>query len=182
MVLSSPSGGGKTTVALALARELPFLKLSRSLTTRAPRGSEQSGRDYDYITDAEFDRIRDAGGFAEWAQVHGHRYGTPAAFVRETCATGDCPLLVIDVEGGKAIKRFDPRTALIFLMPPSLDELKARLRARHTESPADLNIRLNNAAREIAESAKYDYIITNEQLDLAVSQVRRVLLRLRNDQ
>jgi guanylate kinase len=181
-VLSSPSGGGKTTVALALVRELPFLKLSRSTTTRAPRGDEREGREYDYISDAEFDRIRDAGGFAEWAMVHAHRYGTSASFVRDTCVAGDCPLLVIDVEGGKAIKRFDPRTVLIFLMPPSLEELENRLKARHTESPADLNIRLNNAAREIAESAKYDYIITNEQLDLAVSQVRRVLLRLRNGQ
>jgi guanylate kinase len=177
-VLSAPSGGGKTTVAHALVRELKFLKLSRSATTRSPRGSESEGREYHYIGKAEFDRIRDAGGFAEWAEVHGHRYGTPASFVRETCAKGEHPLLVIDVQGGLAVKKFDPRSVLIFLMPHSLDELEKRLNERRTDSPGEINIRMDNARREIAESMKYDYIVINEQIDLAISQVRRVLSRL----
>ena len=179
VVLSSPSGGGKSTVADGLARKCEFLRRSRSTTTRPPRAGEEAGRDYDFVTEAEFESMKAGGEFVESAYVHGHQYGTPKAFVVKTCRDGFCPLLVIDVQGGLSVKRHDPRTVLVFLMPPSLDELERRLRGRHTESPDALETRLGNARQEIAESAKYDYIVVNEQLDLAIDQVCRVLTRER---
>lgn len=175
VVLSSPSGGGKSTAAAGVLDRLPFVKRSRSLTTRPIRVGEVDGRDYDFVTEAEFERRKAAGAFVETAWVHGHRYGTTLEFVESVCRAGDCPLLVIDVQGGLAMKRYDPRTVLVFLMPPSLTEVEQRLRDRHTESREDLEMRLRNARGEIAESAKYDYIVVNDELALAVEQVCRVL-------
>ena len=132
--------------------------------------------DYDFVSQAEFVGMREAGAFAEWAEVHGHCYGTTKSFVAGECAVGRCPLLVIDVQGGRAMKAYDPRTVLVFLMPHSLGEMAERLRARRTESADAIERRLNNARREIAESLQYDYIVTNDELDLACDQVRHVIL------
>ncbi len=176
VILSSPSGGGKTTVADMLIKELPFLRRSRSTTTRPHRTGEQPGRDYEFVSGAEFERRKSLCEFAEWAVVHGYLYGTSKAFVEETCNGGVCPLLVIDVQGGLAMKRYDPHTVLLFLMPHSLAELEGRLRSRETESREALEMRLNNARQEIAAAVNYDYIIVNEQLNLAVNQVCHVLM------
>jgi len=175
VVLSAPSGGGKRPVAAALVGRLAFVRKSVAVTPRPPRAGETPGRDYDFVNGGEFDKRSAAGEFVESAEVHGHRYATSAAFVAEACAAGACPLLVIDVQGGMAMKRHDPGTALVFLMPPSMDELERRLRERETESEEALEMRLANARREIAEAGKYDYIVINDQLDPAVNQVCFVL-------
>lgn len=175
IVLSAPSGGGKSTVAGALVASLAYVRRSRSVTTRPPRPGETAGADYEHVTPEAFARMRESAAFAEWAEVHGHAYGTTRAFVDGECAAGRCPLLVIDVQGGLAMKRADARALLLFLMPHSLEVLEARLRERRTESPEALATRLRNARGEIAEAVKYDYIVVNESLDLSCRQAERVI-------
>ena len=176
VVLSAPSGGGKDSVAAGLAAAVPFLRKSRSTTTRAPRSGEVEGREYEFVSGEEFDRRREAGAFAEWAEVHGARYGTASAFLHATCAAGACPLLVIDVQGGMAIRRAHPDAVQIFLMPHALPEIERRLRARGTENEAGLARRLANARGEIAAALDYDYHVVNESIDLATGQVAHVIM------
>jgi len=180
VVLSSPSGGGKTTIAEGLLAALPWLRKSRSTTTRSPRPGERDGVDYEFVTPEEFERRKVAGEFAEWAEVHGHSYGPSKAFVEETCAAGLCPLLVIDVQGGRSIRLAYPDALLVFLMPPSLDELERRLRGRKSEPDAHLEARLRKAPEEIAAGREYDYIVLNESLGLAIEQVGAILSRERD--
>jgi guanylate kinase len=175
VVLSAPSGGGKSTVAAGLLKALPFLMQSRSVTTRVPRGDEVRGREYDFITVEEFGRLRDSGGLAEWAGVHGHFYGTPRAFLDAEFAAGRCPLLVIDVQGGLQIRRSVPGSVLLFLMPHDLAVTRKRLEERMTDQPGDIEMRLANALKEIAAAAEYDYHIVNESLSAAVGAAVRVI-------
>ena len=170
VILSSPSGGGKSTVASALLAKLPFLSRSRSCTTRAMRAGEKAGVDYDFITKEEFARIRDSGGFLEWAAVHGNEYGTPRAFIEEECRAGRLPLQVIDVQGGLQVREARPDALLLFLMPPSLEEVEKRLKNRATERKEDAKLRMRNAPGEIAAAREYDYIIVNDNLDHAILQ------------
>ena len=176
VVISAPSGGGKDTVAATLLKEVEFLKLSRSMTSRPMRTGESRGREYIFTTKEEFETLKAAGRFVETAEVHGHLYGTPKEFIEETCASGLCPLLVIDVQGGMLMKDYDPATVLIFLMPPSMRELEKRLRGRETDPPEEIKTRLENARKEIEMAPKYDYIIVNERLDQTVSDVRQAIL------
>lgn len=175
VVLSSPSGGGKTTIGEAVMKELPYLVRSRSTTTRAPRGSEVNGVDYDFVSPERFDSLVAESAMVEWAEVHGNRYGTSRAFVEATCAAGQCPLLIIDVQGGRSLRRAVPESLLIFLMPPSLAEVERRLRSRATESEAALEVRLRNAKGEIAASPEYDYTVVSDALGLAISQTRDLI-------
>lgn len=175
MVLSSPSGGGKSTVAQALVEKIPYLKRSRSLTTRPRRAGEKDGVDYDFVSRDEFSRVRDAGGFIEWAEVHGNEYGTPKAFLEEECSAGNLPLLVIDVQGGLKVRSARPDALLVFLMPPSIDEAERRLKNRGTEAEKDAQLRIRNAVGEIAVAPKYDYIVVNAELDKAIDHVRDII-------
>ncbi len=175
IVISSPSGGGKTTIAEAVMQELPWLTRSRSVTTRAPRGTERSGVEYDFVSPDEFDRLVAADAFVEWARVHENRYGTTRAFVESACAAGTCPLLIIDVQGGRSIRKALPDALLIFLMPPSLADIERRLRGRATETEAALAVRLGNAREEIAASPEYDYTVVSDALDIAIRQTRDLI-------
>jgi guanylate kinase len=175
IVLSGPSGVGKDTVLVALRRLDPTLRYSVSYTTRAPRPGEVDGVSYSFIDEATFRRMADAGEFLEWAEVHGHRYGTSEARVREALDRGEDIVLKIDVQGAAWIR---PRVAgaiLIFLLPPSEDELRRRLVTRDTEDPAALELRYRNAVDELAECAAYDHRVVNDDVDRAAAEIREIV-------
>ena len=179
VVISSPSGGGKTTVVRALRRTLPRLGRSISVTTRPRRPGERSGRDYHFILPGEFRRLRRDGRLLEWARVHGAYYGTPRGPIERALRRGRDVILSIDVQGARQVRRaFGRRALLIFLVPPSMTHLRQRLRARRTETPASLKQRLAAAAREIACAEWYDVQLVNDRLADTVARLLAVL-RLR---
>lgn len=173
VVLAGPSGVGKTTVVAALRAELPRLYFSVSATTRAARPGEVDGRDYHFITNAEFDQMIAEGALLEWANIHSglHRSGTPAAPVEEHLAAGDPVLVEVDLAGARAIKAARPEALLVFLAPPSWDDLVARLSGRGTESPEVVRRRLDTAREELAASGEFDVSVINDD-------PRRVVRRL----
>lgn len=175
-VLSSPSGGGKTTVLERLLRRNRCLARSVSVTTRAPRAGERDGADYRFVTLSVFRRLRRQGALLESARVHGAYYGTPKAPVLAALAQGRHVALSLDVQGARSIRRLMQRQAvLIFLMPPSREHLIARLQARSTESPAAIRRRLSIAAQEIACARWYDHTVVNDRLPHAVRAVAQVI-------
>ena len=177
VVVSSPSGTGKTTLCRKLLAEYPSLRFSVSCTTRKPRPGEKNGVDYDFIDDAGFDRMVADGGFAEWAHVHGNRYGTTVAAVRDALSDGHDVLFDIDYQGGRQIKAtFYTEAVLVFLLPPSLEELARRLRSRNTEAPDAIERRLRKAHDELKQYGLYDYLIVNDELARAYDQLRAVYL------
>lgn len=173
VVLSGPSGVGKTTVGRALLKALPGLAPSVSATTRKPRPGEQDGRDYCFVDEAAFQ----AGDFLEQAQVHGNRYGTPRAPVEALRKEGKDVLLVIDVQGARQVRAKIPEAILIFLEPPGWEELARRLKGRGTESPEALERRLEDARTELAEAGRYDHRVVNDRLEEAVGRIRKILER-----
>ena len=184
LVLSSPSGAGKSTIAASLLRDDRDLTLSISVTTRARRGNEVDRQHYHFITPADFAMRRDAGAFLEHAEVHGHHYATPAAPVQEALLAGRDMLFDIDWQG--AVQLFEQARAdivSVFILPPSMDELAMRLQRRATDAPEVIERRLNNARREIEEWTRYDYVIVNDDLGRAYDQVRAILTaeRLRRE-
>ena len=167
-ILSAPSGAGKTTLYNGLKLVHPEIKLSVSCTTRVRRAGEVNGRDYRFITQMEFDRMKAAGEFAEWAKVHGNDYGTPRKPLDHSVQTGRDILLDIDVQGARQIKRSYPLAVSIFLLPPSLQELKRRLASRGTDGREIIERRLANAQGEIGEILNYDYYVENRDVAAAV--------------
>ncbi len=174
LVLSAPSGGGKTTACGLLLKRLPWLSRCVTATTRPPRPGERHGRDYWFLNEAEFRARVAEGGFFEYAQVHGHYYGTPAREVREALRKGRSLVLVLDVQGGAAVKGRHPDSVLVFLAPPSMAELRRRLLRRGTDAPADLRRRLREASRECEAGLGYDYLIINDELDETVEALAQV--------
>jgi guanylate kinase len=176
VVLSGPSGSGKSTLAQRLLA-LPGLRLkvSISATTRAPRPGEQAGRDYFFVTKEQFEQMRD--GLLESAQVHGNQYGTPQGPVREAMAAGTCVLLVIDVQGGLQVRERVPGSLLIFVKPPDLLTLEARLRARGTDDDMAIERRLTGARRELELASSYDVHVINDDLERTVGDLAAILTR-----
>lgn len=172
LVISSPSGGGKSTIYKAiLERGEPFA-FSVSATTRPPRADEIDGVHYNFIDDAEFDRMISDGEFAEWANVHGHRYGSPKKYVEEALAKNKIMIFEIDVQGAMQLKKSYPDDAvLVFIAPPSRKETEKRLRERKTDSPEDIALRLNNAVKEIEFYRDYNYLVFNDRLEDAIEDV-----------
>ena len=156
LVVCAPSGTGKTTLIQRLRDEFPNFAYSISCTTRAPRGHETDGKDYHFLSVEEFLRRREAGFFAEWANVHGNYYGTPLAPVLETLKAGQDVLFDIDVQGAAQLHLSLPRGQYVFLLPPSLSELERRLRGRGTDDEASIARRLSNAASEIRQAHWFD--------------------------
>ncbi|HEX7980478.1 MAG TPA: guanylate kinase [Gemmatimonadaceae bacterium] len=175
IILSAPSGGGKTTIAKTLLSRRQDLGYSVSCTTRAPRSTEVPGRDYYFISRAEFLAKREENEFAESAVVHGNLYGTLRSEVKRVLATGRHVVMDIDVQGAVQFMRAFPDSVTIFILPPSAEVLLERLRARETESAAQLAVRLQSALQELQQVAEYEYIVVNDDLERAVSSVESII-------
>lgn len=164
-VLSGPSGVGKSTVVVGLRKACPRIWLSVSVTTRPPRPGEVDGREYHFVSDEVFDRMAAHGELLEWASFAGHRYGTPRAPVAERVAAGVPALLEIDIEGARQVRRAVPDALLVFLAPPSWDELVRRLTGRGTEPPEVIARRLELAGKEIEAASEFDVTLVNTSVD-----------------
>ena len=176
LVLSSPSGAGKTTLSRALLRDDREISLSVSVTTRAPRPGEVDGRDYHFLDQAGFERLRDQGALLEWAVVHGNFYGTPSANVMERLATGLDVLFDIDWQGAEQLAAETPRDVVrVFILPPSTASLEQRLRNRAQDDDAVVARRLAGAAQEIAHWRDYDYVLVNVDVEQCLGQLRAIL-------
>lgn len=177
IVISAPSGAGKTTLCHRLLADFANeLTLSISTTTRAPRGSEQHGREYFFADKAEFERQIAAGRFAEWAQVHGNYYGTSKDVIDQAFARGRSVLLDIDVQGAASLRKAYPRDCYtVFISPPSLAVLEQRLRARNTDSEETIQKRVKNADAEMKRSGEFDCIVVNDDLARAYSELESII-------
>ena len=158
-----------------LLQARPDLVFSVSYTTRAPRPGEVEGVHYRFVSDAEFDRMIRRGGFLEWAEIFGHRSGTPADAVDEARDRGQDVLLEVDVQGARSVRERVPDAVMIFLQPPSEEELARRLRSRGTEAGTDLELRLAQARREMAEASAFDHVVVNDRVEEAVAEVLGII-------
>lgn len=174
-ILSAPSGGGKTTLRLALFKKIPGLAYSVSHTTRKPRQRESNGRDYYFINKDEFLLGIKKGRWAEWAEVHGNYYGTSANFIDRCLAKGFFVVLDIDVQGTRKILKKFPDAVTIFIKPPSMDVLRQRLMGRNTDDDSVVKTRLANAKWEMAQSHIYMHTIINDQIDDAISELADIV-------
>lgn len=175
LILSSPSGGGKTTIARTLLAAREDLGYSVSATTRPPRSGEQDGTDYVFLSRKEFQRRAAAGDFIEWAEYSGQLYGTPRDAVERILASGRHVIMDIEVQGAVQLRQRRSDVVSIFVLPPSVDELLARLGARGDQPPADLERRLRQAIVEIDAAAGYDYIVVNNDRTEAVAEVAAII-------
>lgn len=176
IVISAPSGAGKTTLCRKLFTDFPELRLSISTTTRAPRGAEKEGVEYFFVTKETFQEKIKNDGFAEWAEVHGNYYGTSKEFISSTFSEGRSVLLDIDVQGAETLKRLYPeQSLLIFIEPPSIAELERRLRGRGTESEESIQKRMKNSLQEIANSSFFDQRVVNDSIDEAYFQLASIV-------
>ncbi|MBX3132992.1 MAG: guanylate kinase [Gemmatimonadaceae bacterium] len=175
LVLSAPSGAGKTTIARKLLERRSDVGYSVSCTTRAPRPGEVNGVDYHFLTPEQFDEAVRRNEFAEWADVHGKRYGTLAREIEQVMARGQHVMLDIDVQGARQVAQRFLDAVTIFVVPPSAEVLVARLTGRNTESDEALAIRLKNAVLELQEAQLYQHVVVNDNLEHAVAQVAAII-------
>ena len=175
IVITAPSGTGKTTVIRKLIERDSSLRYSVSATTRPGRKKEVQGADYFFINEQEFDEKLEKGLFAEWAQVHGYRYGTLKTQIDEILAQGGCLIMDVDVQGARHLRGIYPDGIFIYLMPPSMKELKNRLSRRGTENEASFEQRLNDAKGEIGSLASFDYLVVNDELGSTLDEIAGVI-------
>lgn len=174
-VLSSPSGAGKSTIARMILEADDGIAMSVSATTRPKRPGEIEGRDYHFVTDEEFDRMRETGAFLEWAHVFGYRYGTLRNEVIKAIENGRDVLLDIDWQGTQQLKQVDPDIVRVFILPPSMTELERRLRSRGTDSEEVIGNRMARATAEISHWAEYDYVLINNNAEKCRELVHNIL-------
>ncbi|WP_114973654.1 guanylate kinase [Rhodoferax ferrireducens] len=174
-VVAAPSGAGKSSLVKALLELDSHVQPSVSHTTRAPRGQEKHGREYFFVSESEFDAMVQAGAFVEWANVHNHRYGTSRKAIEERMNQGADVILEIDFQGAIQIKKIFANAISIFILPPSWDELRARLERRGEDSPEVIELRLKNAAIEVAQVQQFDFVIINELFDRALFDLKAIV-------
>lgn len=174
-IVTAPSGAGKTTLVHAVLEREPGLALSISYTTRAPRPGEVNGRDYRFVSREEFLRLRDGGELLEWAEVHGNYYGTSRTWIETQLQQDRDVLLEIDWQGARQVRRMFPHAVSIFILPPSLEALEARLRGRGTDSEATIARRLAAAREEMRHVEEFDYVIINDRLERAIDELTAVV-------
>lgn len=175
IVLSGPSGAGKDTVLKKLMKEQPNIKLSVSATTRSPRPGEKHGKDYYFITHDEFNNLIDNDNVLEYANYCNNFYGTPKKPVNDWLNSGNDVILEIEVKGGAQVRKTNPDSVGIFIIPPSFEVLKKRLINRKTESESVINERLSTAKIEIKSALDYDYIVVNDSLDECVNKIKNII-------
>ena len=181
-VISGPSGSGKTTLVSRVLSNLGNLRFSISCTTRSVRAGEVRGEHYEFVSREEFRDMIERDLFAEWAEVHGNFYGTPRADIERWVESGVDVILDIDVQGAKRLRGVFSEAVFIFVVPPSLEVLEQRLRGRKSEEEGDISIRLGIAREEVACSRCYDYIIINDEADIAAGRIEAVILSQRQDE
>jgi len=174
-VLSAPSGGGKTTIRTAILQTDPSVVYSVSVTTRPMRPGEVDGKDYHFVTPEIFDSYLKNGEFLESAEVHGNNYGTRRKYIEEATSSGKNVIMDIDVQGALNIKRLMPESVLIFLIPPSLEELEKRLRGRNTDSEEIIDRRLTNAISELSFQNRYDYVVVNDYFPTCLEEIKKII-------
>ncbi len=174
-VIAAPSGAGKSSLVKALLHGDAHLKASVSHTTRAPRGQEQDGQAYYFVSPSVFDEMVKADAFLEWARVHNHQYGTSHRTLQERMAEGVDVVLEIDFQGALQIKRLFPAAVLVFILPPSWQELRARLERRGEDAPEIIDMRLKNASHEVAQVRAFDFVIINELFEDALSDLKAIV-------
>jgi len=174
-VVSSPSGGGKGTLIQRVLKQVPNLSYSVSFTTRAPRNGEVDGREYFFVTTEQFEGMVETGEFLEWAHVHSKLYGTSRQQVMREIAAGRDIILEVDVQGAASVRSLLADSVSIFILPPSFEILKQRLRARGTDTPEELDLRLRNAHLELKDYSAFQYVILNDDLDCAANQMTAIV-------
>ena len=181
LIVSAPSGCGKTTLLKKLFKKVQGLAISVSHTTREPRSNETDGVDYHFVDSKQFSKMKNDGQFIESATVHGNSYGTSSSSIQQLLDDGMDVVLDIDVQGMKEVKSYPQFDIVsVFILPPSMDELESRLRNRQTDSDAEIKQRLVNAATEISNSHFYDYTILNENIDLANEKLTAIVIAERS--
>jgi guanylate kinase len=179
IVISAPSGAGKTTLVDRLLASVPGLVFSVSYTTRPPRRGERNGREYHFVARRRFERMVAQHEFIEWASVFGQLYGTSRKAVESAQAAGQDILLDIDIQGHAQVKQRLPQSVSVFVLPPSFAELERRLRRRHLDSPQDIERRLRTAREEVQHWTEYDYLVVNDRLALATQALKTVVMAAR---
>jgi guanylate kinase len=181
LVLSAPSGAGKTTLAHMLVKQFPHAEFSISYTTRSARGAERNGKDYHFVDTAVFRQMIERNEFVEWAEVHDNFYGSSKRVIEHSYQPGGIAVFDIDVQGGTSIKRKYPDAVCIFILPPSMEELERRLRARGTDSEDVIGRRMLAARAECERGAMaYDYLVLNDRLDEAFEQLKSIVIAERS--
>jgi guanylate kinase len=174
-VVAAPSGAGKSSLVNALRELDSHVQPSVSHTTRPPRGQEKHGREYFFVSSGEFDQMVLADAFVEWANVHGHRYGTSKKAVEDRIAHGADVILEIDWQGALQIKRIFTNAVLIFILPPSWEELRSRLERRGEDAPDVIEVRLQNAKEELSQAKEFDFVIINELFERALFDLKAIV-------
>ena len=178
-VVTAPSGAGKTSLIDAVMKDDPSLKISVSYTTRKPRPGEKEGVDYHFVDPQTFRRMQERGDFLESAEVHGNHYGTAKQVIRDALAAGEDMILEIDWQGAREVRRLYPQSVGIFILPPTVDELERRMRARAQDSDAVIRQRVTNAREELAHAGEFKYAIINKDFETARRELASIIQRER---